>query len=98
MTVAALKGNQSQKRNSFPFNWLQKGLYQKSTQGGWKIKKAKRKRANQHCTGSPGQAVAPNIERRPRQTSEWVIFGVCVLGERTSSSGRPGIGDCGRCS
>lgn len=66
--------------------------------GGWEIKKAKRKGASQHCTGSPGQAVAPNIERRPRQTSEWVIFGVCVLGERTSSSCRPGIGDCGCCS
>jgi len=87
-------GNKVRKVNSFPFNWLQKGLYQKGTQGGWKVKKAKRKGASQHCTGLPGQAVAPNIERHPRQTSEWVIFGVHGLGDRTSSSGRPGIGGC----
>jgi hypothetical protein len=45
MTIAALKRNQSQKRNSFPFNWLQKGLYQKSTQMGMEDQEGKTKRS-----------------------------------------------------
>jgi hypothetical protein len=89
------KESKSKKETASHSIGCRKGYIKKVLKGGLKIKKAKQKGASQHYTGSPGQAVAPNIERRPRQTSEWVIFGVCGLSERTSSSGRPGIDDCG---
>jgi hypothetical protein len=52
----------SEKVNSFPFNWLQKGVISKRVlKGGWKDQKGKtRKGTNQHCTGYTWPACRPN--------------------------------------